>query len=70
MSHGAIRVTRESTGASRESPTFERVDRYIDMYVNRWTIDMGPEGAEAPGRLYRAGKAAGLCPEPAALDPA
>jgi 1,4-dihydroxy-6-naphthoate synthase len=42
--------------------TTERVDSYINMYVNRWTQDMGPEGVEALRRLYAEGAAASLCP--------
>lgn len=44
------------------APTRERVDRYIDMYVNHRTLDMGDEGREALRRLYETGAAAGLCP--------
>ncbi len=48
-------------------PTLERVDRYIAMYVNRWTVDMGSQGREAVRRLLAAGHAAGLCPDPGEL---
>ncbi|MEI7657378.1 MAG: MqnA/MqnD/SBP family protein [Phycisphaerae bacterium] len=45
-------------------PTLERVDRYVAMYVNRWTVDMGVQGREAVRRLLAAGHAAGLSPDP------
>lgn len=40
----------------------ERVEKFVDMYVNRWTVDMGEQGREAVRRLLAAGAAAGLCP--------
>jgi 1,4-dihydroxy-6-naphthoate synthase len=46
------------------SPTLERVDRYVAMYVNRWTVDMGQQGREAVRRLLRAGFESGYCPDP------
>lgn len=55
-------------GHQAEKPTLERVGRYIDMYVNKWTVNMGAEGVEALRRLYRAGYEAGLCPEVTRLD--
>jgi 1,4-dihydroxy-6-naphthoate synthase len=50
--------------------TRERVDRYIDMYVNRWTIDMGTAGTQAIQTLLNRAAAAGLCPVPIRVDPA
>lgn len=49
-------------------PTPDRVDRYVDMYVNRWTIDMGDAGREALSRLYTAGWQAGLCNNPGRIE--
>ncbi|HYE62068.1 MAG TPA: MqnA/MqnD/SBP family protein [Phycisphaerales bacterium] len=43
------------------APTLERVDEYVKMYVNRWTVDMGPEGLAAVQRLFDEGARAGLC---------
>lgn len=43
--------------------TRERVERFVDMYVNRWTVDMGDAGREAVRRLLNEGSRAGLCPE-------
>ncbi len=42
-------------------PTLERVDAYVRMYVNAWTLDMGEQGRGAVERLFREGAAAGLC---------
>lgn len=50
------------------APTRERVDMYVGMYVNRWTLDMGGEGIEAVSRLLRSGHAAGLCPNPGRIE--
>lgn len=55
-------------GDRREKPTLDRVQRYVDMYVNRWTSDMGSAGVEALRRLFDAGTAAGLCPAVGELD--
>lgn len=43
------------------APTLERVDEYVRMYVNRWTVDMGAEGLAAVQRLFDEGERAGLC---------
>lgn len=51
-------------GAVRHEPTPERVERYIGLYVNELTLDMGSAGREALRRLYQSGSAAGLCPDP------
>jgi len=40
-----------------------RAERYIDMYVNALTVDMGEEGERAIRRLLAEGARAGLCPE-------
>ena len=40
------------------------LSRYIDMYVNRWTVDAGPEGIEAVQVLLRRGADLGLLPDP------
>lgn len=44
--------------------TPERVDRFVEMYVNDLTVDMGERGREAIRRLLAEGAAAGLCPDP------
>jgi 1,4-dihydroxy-6-naphthoate synthase len=38
-------------------------DRFVGMYVNKWTLDYGPRGREAVQRLLSEGAAAGLVPE-------
>ncbi len=50
--------------------TRERVDRYIGMYVNRWTVDMGEPGTEAITALLSRCADSGLCPSPRRIDPA
>lgn len=37
-------------------------DRFVGMYVNDWTLDYGPRGRAAVGRLLEEGAAAGLVP--------
>lgn len=48
--------------------TRERVERFVDLYVNRWTVDMGDQGREAVRRLLAEGAAAGLCADPGPID--
>ncbi|MBS0195658.1 MAG: ABC transporter substrate-binding protein [Planctomycetes bacterium] len=56
-------------GAERSGlPTLERVDRYVDMYVNPLTVDMGGRGRAAVVHLLRRGHELGLCPDPGPLD--
>jgi 1,4-dihydroxy-6-naphthoate synthase len=40
----------------------ELADRFVDMYVNRWTIDYGDVGRRAVRELLRRGHEAGLVP--------
>lgn len=40
----------------------EKVDRFVGMYVNRWTLDYGPQGREAVRRFLEEGARAGLVP--------
>lgn len=51
------------------TPTRERVDNYVRMYVNRWSVDMGPDGLDAVRRVLREGAHAGLCPDPGDVVP-
>jgi 1,4-dihydroxy-6-naphthoate synthase len=37
-------------------------DKFIGMYVNRWTLDYGDEGRHAVRELLARGAAAGLVP--------
>jgi 5,8-dihydroxy-2-naphthoate synthase len=41
--------------------SLEQVDRYVEMYVNRWSVDLGEEGVAAVARLFEEGERAGLC---------
>jgi 1,4-dihydroxy-6-naphthoate synthase len=46
----------------------ERADRFVGMYVNDWTRDLGDEGREAVRRLLAEAHAAGLIPAMPPLD--
>jgi 1,4-dihydroxy-6-naphthoate synthase len=46
----------------------ERTDRFVNMYVNDLTIDMGESGAEAVRRFLGEGFRAGLSPDPGEVD--
>lgn len=63
---GFALANADAAGSVR--PDRARVGRYVEMYVNRWTVDMGVEGREAVRRLLSEGHAAGLCPHPGELD--
>ncbi len=39
-----------------------KADRFVDMYVNQWTLDLGPVGRRAVARLLAEGHAAGVIP--------
>jgi 1,4-dihydroxy-6-naphthoate synthase len=43
-------------------------DRFVGMYVNEWTRDMGPKGREAIARLLTRGYHAALLPRPVNLE--
>ena len=51
------------------SITRDRVNDYINMYVNTWTIDMGDRGIESITRLLTEGAAQKFCPAPGPVDP-
>lgn len=57
-----------NTHGSEAPPTRASVARFVDMYVNRWTVDMGDAGREAIARLLREGAAAGLCADPGPIE--
>lgn len=48
--------------------TQERADRFVRMYVNDLTIDMGARGRDAISRLLSEAASAGLCPDPGPAD--
>lgn len=50
------------------SGTLEEISRFIKMYVNERTLDMGEEGIQAHRLLYRLARERGLIPEEPALD--
>jgi 1,4-dihydroxy-6-naphthoate synthase len=43
-------------------------DRFVDLYVNRWTLDFGPTGHRALQRFLDEAHAAGLGPDPGRID--
>jgi 1,4-dihydroxy-6-naphthoate synthase len=43
-------------------------DRFVEMYVNDWTLDYGPRGREAVRRLLEEGHKAGVIPSPVAVE--
>jgi 1,4-dihydroxy-6-naphthoate synthase len=43
-------------------------DRFVGMYVNEWTRDMGSKGREAIARLLTRGYHAALLPRPVHLE--
>ena len=43
-------------------------DQFIEMYVNKWTLDFGPRGREAVRRFFDEGHRAGLFPSVDTLD--
>jgi len=40
-----------------------KADRFVDMYVNQWTVDFGVRGREAVAQLLARGHAAGVIPK-------
>lgn len=44
-----------------------RTDRFVDMYVNKWTLDFGERGRRAVAELLRRGYESGVIPE--LIDP-
>jgi 1,4-dihydroxy-6-naphthoate synthase len=43
-------------------------DKFVGMYVNRWTLNFGEEGRQAVGELLARAKSAGLLPQAARMD--
>ena len=39
-----------------------KADRFVEMYVNQWTLDLGPRGRQAIAQLLARGHAAGVIP--------
>jgi 1,4-dihydroxy-6-naphthoate synthase len=46
----------------------QMADRFVGMYVNERTLDLGPEGREAVRRLLDMGHKAGIIPQEAAVE--
>ena len=43
-------------------------DRFVEMYVNDWTLDFGPRGRQAVEELLRRAHAAGVVPSPVTAE--
>lgn len=41
----------------------EQADRFVGMYVNHWTLDLGPRGRDAVREMLARGYAAGVLPK-------
>ncbi|HXY00919.1 MAG TPA: MqnA/MqnD/SBP family protein [Candidatus Limnocylindrales bacterium] len=52
---------------AREMDT-ELADKFVGMYVNKWTLGYGEKGKKAVRELIRRGTAAGLLPGPATVE--
>jgi 1,4-dihydroxy-6-naphthoate synthase len=48
--------------------TIDEVDKYVGMYVNDMTVDMGELGMKAIKELFQRGSAYGIVPEPTLLE--
>ncbi len=46
----------------------ELTDRFVEMYVNQWTLDYGERGREAVRRLLSEAHAAGLVPDAGEIE--
>jgi 1,4-dihydroxy-6-naphthoate synthase len=46
----------------------ETADKFVAMYVNRWTLGYGDRGKQAVTELIQRGTAAGLLPGPASVE--
>jgi 1,4-dihydroxy-6-naphthoate synthase len=44
------------------------LERYLSMYVNEQTVDMGEAGVRSLRTLFTRGAAAGLCVDPGEID--
>jgi 1,4-dihydroxy-6-naphthoate synthase len=46
----------------------EVADKFVGMYVNKWTLGYGERGKRAVTELIERGTQAGLLPEPATVE--
>ena len=66
LSHRAEALAHAQTFSRGLDP--ERTDRFVEMYVNDYTVDYGERGREAVRELLARGARAGLVPSPVALQ--
>ena len=52
-------------GRGIDRPTAEK---FVDMYVNRWTLDVGPEGREALSAFFDRTHRLGILPDAGRVD--
>ncbi len=43
-------------------------DKFVNMYVNKWTLDYGPRGRQAVNKLLTEAAAAGIVPDNGPVD--
>ncbi len=76
---GVLRASLDHALAERETSLtwamqfgrgIERADadRFVEMYVNAWTLDFGDDGARAVAGLLGEAHAAGMLPDPGIVD--
>ncbi len=65
---GAVPAGVEHAAASAPGVPRETTARFISMYVNDLTVDLGDRGLAAVRRLLREGAQAGLCPDAGEID--
>jgi 1,4-dihydroxy-6-naphthoate synthase len=56
-------ASHDFVGANAQEMSEEAIQRHIDLYVNRYSVDLGEHGRRAVKMLFSRGKAAGIVPE-------
>ncbi|HVZ93239.1 MAG TPA: MqnA/MqnD/SBP family protein [Phycisphaerales bacterium] len=63
-----IEHARRMKGGLSATMELADIDRYLDMYVSKLTLDAGNVGRRAIEMLLTRGHAAGYCPDPGPID--
>jgi 5,8-dihydroxy-2-naphthoate synthase len=66
LSHRAAALAHAQSFSRGLDP--ERTDRFVDMYVNDYTVNFGERGRQAVRELLTRGARAGLVPSPVAVE--